>query len=387
MLVCNNPALARRFTNQRMDTAMCNARRNNTTQVPNTLIQLGILLDQPDMRTVCRTVDGQDYIFQGISGRIQDNSVSLVFASERMITFLQSCDYLHINVSVVGKLRKPYCCQIFNVLTKYGSAVIPIVRVLMRERTEAAYMALFNHLRALAPNLQPTRLHCDFEGAQVNAIRQSFPGCVVEGSLWNYGVQCSSEAFKLGLSPLAARNDLVLSFIKCLCAAPLLPAGLIEPGVEEIWREVQASGWADDLEPLFVYFRRDWLPHVAELSVYDCPRRTSYCCYSDNRMLAYVSPQNDQNIWCLLRGFVQAEHLSWSDKLAIDRREVVSDSRKWKEIAKERRVCRLIRRLDKNEISPGRVLKETSHFVAAAVHYGLQLNNRVSYSQSSNDSD
>lgn len=93
------------------------------TQVPNTLIHLGVLLGQPNMHPVCRTIDGQDYIFQGITGGIQDNSVSLVFASERMITFLQSCHYLHLNFTVVGKPHKPKCRQILHVLTKYGSAV------------------------------------------------------------------------------------------------------------------------------------------------------------------------------------------------------------------------------------------------------------------------
>lgn len=119
-----------------------------------------------------------------------------------------------------------------------------------------------------------------------------------------YLQRCSSEAFELGLSPLAARNDIVLSFIKCLCAIPLLPADMIETGVQEIWREIEASGWVSDLEPLCGYVRREWLPHVAEVSVYDDALRTSYCCNSDNHMLASVLPQNRKNIWYLLRKYL-----------------------------------------------------------------------------------
>lgn len=99
---------------------------------------------------------------------------------------------------------------------------------------------------------------------------------------------------------MANDNEFVYAFIKCLCAAPLLPAGLIEPGVEEIWREVQASGWADDLEPLFTYFRAEWLPRVAELSVFGQPERTNNVSESDNHMLANVLPQNRPNVWRIL---------------------------------------------------------------------------------------
>lgn len=73
--------------------------------------------------------------------------------------------------------------------------VIPIMRVLMRDKTEAAYMALFNYIKAIAPNLQPTRFHCEFERAQVNAIRQAFPGCAAEATLWHYAVVRTDHIF------------------------------------------------------------------------------------------------------------------------------------------------------------------------------------------------
>jgi len=83
-----------------------------------------------------------------------------------------------------------------------------------------------------------------------------------------------------------------------------LPAGLIERGVEQIWEEVQASGWANDLEPLFAYFRAEWLPRIDELSVFGYPERTNNCSESDNHMLANIFPQNRPNIWRLLGQYV-----------------------------------------------------------------------------------
>lgn len=59
----------------------------------------------------------------------------------------------------------------------------------MMSRTEEAYNVLLSYLKNLAPNLQPTRIHCDFEKAQMNAWRSAFPPpCAVVGCLWHYAV-------------------------------------------------------------------------------------------------------------------------------------------------------------------------------------------------------
>lgn len=58
----------------------------------------------------------------------------------------------------------------------------------MMKRTEAAYDVLFERLRTLAPNMNPTRVHSDFERSLMNALRRAFPGCPVAGCLWHYAV-------------------------------------------------------------------------------------------------------------------------------------------------------------------------------------------------------
>lgn len=59
----------------------------------------------------------------------------------------------------------------------------------MMRRTQASYLALFNYIKSLVPNLNPRRVHCDFERAQMNAVRIVFPfPCVIVGCLWHYAV-------------------------------------------------------------------------------------------------------------------------------------------------------------------------------------------------------
>lgn len=116
--------------------------------------------------------------------------------------------------------------------------------------------------------------------------------------------QCiGRQADKKGLSTLVSQNDLVHSFVRCLSGAPLLPATLIETGIEEVWIVVEASGWSKELQPLFNYFRSQWLPRVKELSVFSQEERTNNCSESDNRSLATAIPQNHPNIFTLISKF------------------------------------------------------------------------------------
>ena len=71
-------------------------------------------------------------------------------------------------------------------------------------------------------------------------------------------------------------------------------------GVEEIWGEVDASGWANVMQSLFNYFWREWRPRLHELSVYDHPERTNNCSESDNHCLGVVIPRNGPSVWQLL---------------------------------------------------------------------------------------
>ncbi|KAK3920048.1 2-isopropylmalate synthase, partial [Frankliniella fusca] len=178
--------------------------------------------------------------------------------------------------------------------------VIALVRVLIRSRSELTHLTLFRYLKTHAPNLKPQSIHCDFEKATMNALRTVFQTSSIVVCLWHYVVCVGRKAGKLNLSSLifASRNDLVHSYIRCTSGVTLLPSTL-SPTIEELWIGVQASGWADTFEPLFSYFRREWVPKVDQLTVFSHDKRTNNFSEGDNRSLANVLPQNHPNIWAL----------------------------------------------------------------------------------------
>lgn len=144
-------------------------------------------------------------------------------------------------------------------------------------------------------------------------------------------------------------------------------------GVVELWHEIDREGWGDKFLPLFQYFEREWKPRFHELSVFNDDDRTNNCSESDNRMLANAIPQNHPNIWKLIGGFVQLEHLSWCDKLAIDRLQPVAPGRRYSAIVNDRRVRMGSQMLVNGDIEPGHFLKQTSAAIHAATMHGLHM--------------
>ncbi len=120
---CANVRLSSRFTSVRMKSAMYQARSSNYPKIPNTLMNLGILLGAPDMRPLCKTVDGTDYIFQGVVGNLHSKTIALIFVSGRMIQFLQTRTKLHSDGTFKKRAKKPAMSQILNIVTKYGQNV------------------------------------------------------------------------------------------------------------------------------------------------------------------------------------------------------------------------------------------------------------------------
>lgn len=115
--------LASRFTTVRMKSSLYFARSSNYPKIPNTLVHLGLLLHDRNHRQLCETVDGNDYIFQGMVGSPHDRTLSLVFASRRMIEFLESRTTLHCDGTFKKRSKKPQMAQIWNIVTKHGNNV------------------------------------------------------------------------------------------------------------------------------------------------------------------------------------------------------------------------------------------------------------------------
>ncbi|XP_052131283.1 E3 ubiquitin-protein ligase XIAP-like [Frankliniella occidentalis] len=87
-------------------------------------------------------------------------------------------------------------------------------------------------------------------------------------------------------------------------------------------------------------------------------------------------------------GFVQLEHLAWSDLTAVQRGLAVSCPRRWKTVANDQRIERLTELLNRDGIVPLAFLKQASWVNQGALNHGMQADqDSGSDTSSSSDSD
>ncbi|KAK3920093.1 General transcription factor IIF subunit 2 [Frankliniella fusca] len=99
--------------------------------------------------------------------------------------------------------------------------------------------------------------------------------------------------------------------------------------------------------------------------------------------MANVLPQNHPNIWTLIGGFVQLEHLSRSDDHAVHQGIAVNNPARWKTVA-NKTVRRLTNLLVRDEFAPVRILHKVSWVNQGALSHGMKTD-RDSSSDSSDD--
>lgn len=122
-----NAELAMRFTRSRMCSALYSARSEIYPTIPKSLVYLGVLLGSPQLRSICKTADGEDYIFQGVVGCEQLKTAAVVFVSGRMLQFLQTRESIHVDGTFKKRPKKPRVMQIFNISAKHGDNVSVVI--------------------------------------------------------------------------------------------------------------------------------------------------------------------------------------------------------------------------------------------------------------------
>ncbi|KAK3922726.1 30S ribosomal protein S15 [Frankliniella fusca] len=138
-----------------------NMRSNLRPSTPRSLGVLGACLLEPEYAHLTKCEGSQESLFAGICGTMPSGTLSLVFVSPAMKEFMQT-----------------------------RTLAIVMARAIMLRRTEEAYGVLFDYLKALMPNFNPTAIKCDFEDGQINAWRSKFPNATVQGCLWHYSMVC-----------------------------------------------------------------------------------------------------------------------------------------------------------------------------------------------------
>lgn len=361
-----------RFTGHRIRTAMYNVRAQHLPRIPFSLPLLGHYLSLPQFAGVCETLDRRDNIFAGWCGTWSEGTVSVVFASKRLMQLLQQ----HKNVYADGTFRKrpkkPKCSQLFCISITWVNRctnrkhALTLIRVFMQKRTQAAYLVLFQFLKYLMPHWNPEQIMCDHEEAQVNAWMISFPFARVATCLWHYAVCVYRHAKDLGLHEMMM--DWVFhSIVCCLTALPLLPNYLLYEGL------LQVSNWARDsgfmhwprVRDLFSYIETEWMRRYHYLSVCGSEDRTNNVSECANAILDWDLQQDRPNVYVTIRAFVIQEDQFIVDLHALIDGRPASRIQSLQCLANDERIINQTENLLRGQISVLQFLLTTSRALNA----------------------
>lgn len=162
-----------------------------------------------------------------------------------------------------------------------------MVYVLVTCKTMAVYVAILTFVEKEVCQLSPFSIMSDYEVALRSAMRQVYPGCVLNGCWFHLTQAVRRRASKIGgffasIKADASRHRLFYKFLML----PLLPASKLLDGFRMLKDEVMTLG-CEMFEVFVHYFELQWIDKEgpAAISVHDAPNRTNNHVESHNSQL------------------------------------------------------------------------------------------------------
>jgi hypothetical protein len=105
---------------------------------------------------------------------------TLIFSTQRDLEALR--DSPSWAADGTFSVAPPLFQQLYTIHIRLGFQYVPVVYILMSERTDNAYRRALEQLRHHCPTLAPTKIYTDFELAAINGFQKVFTGVQMKGS-------------------------------------------------------------------------------------------------------------------------------------------------------------------------------------------------------------
>ena len=142
---------------------------------------------------------------------------------------------------------------------------------LLQNKTAVTYHTVLEELKTAAPLWSPRSFVCDFEVAEHNAIRQSFPNCPIHGCHFHY-CKCVLKQFRK-LGPCYRDDDYLRALLHSLYALPFVPTD----NVTLTWNALSAQlsyRYPTVAGSILPYFTNTWMDGNYPLEMWNCYTRT-----------------------------------------------------------------------------------------------------------------
>ena len=157
------------------------------------------------------------------------------------------------------KIVKPPFVQLWSIhafiVKGEESKQVPLAYIFMSSRKATDYVAVFNFLKALIPDMAVECMVMDFEAALWKAIRKVFPAVKCRGCCFHWTQAVWRKIQEVGLQVAYNKEVAVHHLCKHLLGLPFVPEGHIEP----CFIELQKRAETDKLKVLFKYVNKTWI--------------------------------------------------------------------------------------------------------------------------------
>ncbi|XP_034246305.1 uncharacterized protein LOC117648159 [Thrips palmi] len=338
-----------KMTLKRLRGSMYKTRMNKYPQIPHTMRELTQILLSNDK--ISKTIDDSENLYAG-STTATDGSHHIAFFSPRMLRFMENLKIIQGDGTFKSRPALPSSRQVFVLVTTWNNCVIPLGWFLMESRTKSAYMAVFNLLKHLCPNLNPDVILSDWEKAQQEAWQESFPQAEIQGCLWHLGRSFVKKAKKLGI--FRYRKDLpnIVHYIRKAVAISLLPRRYFLVGL----RCLRNAALQEDirmaylLDPFFDYVEQKWIRTPSRrrwMCLYKSEIRTNNSCETHNRMLRNKTGAYRPNVFLFIQALATLENNAILDSELHISGENPRRTRRWKSIITDRILSNLTYHLER----------------------------------------
>lgn len=221
------------------------SRRNKSMKVTKTVFKSLEEVEVPDL-----------FSFFVLADYFYDGARILVFCSEKARELLQNDNITEYFIdSTFSSCPKPFA-QLFSVLGDAGSTteftnVLPLIFALLPDKKESTYKTLFQLIKSQLPDWSPKKLHCDYEIAAINAIRDVIPDVQIIGCFYHWSRALWRKAKMLGVVKSKAQKRI----ISLTVALALLPQEYMSEG----WDYIKTESEIAEIDSFTKYIEKFWI--------------------------------------------------------------------------------------------------------------------------------
>ena len=121
------------------------------------------------------------------------------------------------------KLSRPLFSRVYVLMARKYEGVHPILYALLPDRSRATYVRMFCMIRDAISGVNPKAISCDFELAAISAMKECFPGVIVQGCFFHLAQNLHKQVKRIGLQ-VSYNNDSELALkAKMIIALSFVP--------------------------------------------------------------------------------------------------------------------------------------------------------------------